>query len=99
MREVVASVRGAAAIMNDISRASREQHRGIAEVNQAMTPLDGITRQNAALVEESAAASASVAEETSRLVQALSVFKLSEDRSMPRSERPRLAGFSHPARG
>jgi aerotaxis receptor len=76
MREVVASVRGAAAIMNDISRASREQHHGIAQVNQAMTQLDGITRQNAALVEESAAASASVAMEASRLVQALSVFRL-----------------------
>ncbi|MCA1247979.1 PAS domain-containing methyl-accepting chemotaxis protein [Massilia sp. MS-15] len=77
MREVVDSVREAATIMDDITGASREQDAGIAEVNLAMTRLDRITRENAALVEESAAASASVADEAARLVQALSVFKFS----------------------
>jgi aerotaxis receptor len=75
MREVVASVQDAAAIMHGITLASREQNQGIAQVNAAMTELDGITRQNAALVEESAAASSSVAEQASHLAQALSVFK------------------------
>ena len=78
MREVVASVREAAAIMNGITGASREQGAGIAQVNAAMAQLDEITRENAALVEESANASANVAEEASQLVQALSVFKLDE---------------------
>jgi aerotaxis receptor len=76
MREVVTSVRNAAAIMGDITLASRAQNDGIAEVNAALAQLDGITRENAGLVEESAAASANVAEQVGHLGQALSVFKL-----------------------
>jgi aerotaxis receptor len=76
MREVVTSVRDAAAIMGDITLASRAQNDGIAEVNAAMAQLDAITRENAGLVEESAAASANVAEQAGHLGQALSVFKL-----------------------
>jgi aerotaxis receptor len=76
MRDVVRSVQDAARIMHGITVASREQHGGIAEVNAAMRALDGITQENAALVEEAAAASSSVAEQASHLVQALSVFKL-----------------------
>jgi aerotaxis receptor len=76
MREVVASVQDAARIMHGITLASREQHGSIAEVNAAMRDLDGITRENAALVEEAAAASDSVAEQAGHLSQALSVFKL-----------------------
>jgi aerotaxis receptor len=76
MREVVDSVQDAARIMHGITRASREQHGGIAQVNAAMRDLDGITRENAALVEEAAAASANVAEQASHLSQALSVFKV-----------------------
>jgi aerotaxis receptor len=75
MREVVASVQDAAKIMHGITVASREQHGGIAEVNAAMRALDAITQENAALVEEAAAASSSVAEQASHLSQALSVFK------------------------
>ena len=78
MREVVAKVAEAAAIMNGITGASREQGAGIAQVNAAMAQLDQITRENAALVEESANASANVADEAFHLVQALSVFKLDE---------------------
>jgi aerotaxis receptor len=78
MRDVVASVQDAAAIMHGITVASREQHGGIAQVNAAMHALDGITRENAALVEEAAAASASVADQACHLSQALSVFKLGE---------------------
>ena len=75
MRQVVGSVQGAAAIMHDITLASREQGSGIAEVNAAMAELDAITRRNAVLVEESAAASNSVAEQAAHLSQALAVFK------------------------
>jgi len=76
MREVVASVQDAARIMHGITTASREQHGGIAEVNAAMRALDGITRENAGLVEEAAAASSSVAEQAGHLSQALAVFKV-----------------------
>jgi aerotaxis receptor len=75
MREVVASVQDASKIMHGITVASREQHEGIAQLDTAMRALDGITRENAALVEEAAAASASVAEQASHLSQALSVFR------------------------
>jgi aerotaxis receptor len=91
MLSVVASVRDAAALMGEITGASREQHQGIAEVNAAMARLDTITRQNAALVEESAQASHSVAEEASRLVQALSVFKLGHVKGIAKQQtRPYL---------
>nr|WP_307189372.1 PAS domain-containing methyl-accepting chemotaxis protein [Massilia sp. UBA6681] len=85
MREVVAKVAEAAAIMNGITGASREQGAGIAQVNAAMAQLDQITRENAALVEESANASANVADEAFHLVQALSVFKLDEQAPARRS--------------
>jgi aerotaxis receptor len=75
MREVVASVRDAAGIMHDITQASRAQGGELGEVNAAMAALDAITRRNAALVEQSAAASNNVADEAARLSQALAVFK------------------------
>ena len=91
MLEVVASVQGAAAIMHDITRASREQGQGISQVNAAMAQLDAITRQNAALVEEAAAASGNVADEAVRLTQALSVFKLDDGGNPePMGSRPYL---------
>ena len=76
MRAVVTSVQHAAVIMEDITAASRVQNEGIAEVNAALAQLDDITRENAGLVEESAAASASVAAQAGHLAQVLSVFKL-----------------------
>ncbi|MCS0607697.1 methyl-accepting chemotaxis protein [Massilia solisilvae] len=83
MRDVVVAVQGAVAVMNDISRASAEQHDGIDQVNAAMGGLDTITRQNAALVEESAMSSSSVAEDATRLVRAVALFKLAEEGYMP----------------
>jgi aerotaxis receptor len=92
MREVLASVQGAAAIMHDITVASREQGSGIVQVNQALAHLDEITRQNAALVEESAAASANVADEAANLSQTLSVFKFNDGTKAALSRsRPRAA--------
>jgi aerotaxis receptor len=89
MREVVESVHRAAAIMHGITVNSREQGSGIAQVNAALAELDAITRRNAALVEESALASASVADEAASLSQALSVFKFDENAAPGRS-RPYL---------
>jgi len=76
MAEVVSSVKRATDIMSEITTASLEQSNGIGQVNQAVSQMDQITQQNAALVEEAAAASASLAEQAVRLSQAISVFKL-----------------------
>ena len=76
MREVVAAVRGGGGNHAGHHQASREQGASIAEVNAAMAGLDAITRQNAALVQQSAGASNSVAQEAASLAKAMSVFRL-----------------------
>jgi hypothetical protein len=97
MRGMVAAVQGATAIMHDITLAGRDQPQGIAQVNQAMAELDAITRRNAALVEESAAASASVAGEAASLSQALSVSRPGACTARRRPCRP-LPALAQPAR-
>ncbi len=74
MGSVVASVRQVDDIIKRISAASSEQAQGIAEVNLAVGHMDDMTQQNAALVEQAAAAAASLHEQTVRLAQAVSVF-------------------------
>jgi methyl-accepting chemotaxis protein len=76
MQEIVTAVRGLADIIGDISTASVEQAGGIEQVNAAMTQIDEVTQQNAALVEEAAAAAASLDEQSHRLRDAVAVFKL-----------------------
>ncbi|MET3106859.1 aerotaxis receptor [Oxalobacteraceae bacterium GrIS 2.11] len=81
MSEIIASVQKVNGIMGEISQASREQSMGISQVNQAVTQMDDVTQQNAALVEEAAAATKSLEQQASTLMQALSVFKLDNQRS------------------
>jgi methyl-accepting chemotaxis protein len=76
MDEIVASVRRVTDIMGEISAASHEQTQGIEQINQAITQMDQVTQQNAALVEEAAAAAASLQDHAGSLVQAVSVFKV-----------------------
>jgi methyl-accepting chemotaxis protein len=76
MDEVVASIKRVTDIMGEISAASIEQSSGVAQVGDAVTKMDQATQQNAALVEESAAAAESLKDQSHRLVQAVSVFKL-----------------------
>jgi methyl-accepting chemotaxis protein len=76
MDEVVASVGRVAAIIGEISVASAEQSAGIGQVNQAIAQMDSVTQQNAALVEEAAAAAASLQEQSGILLQVVSVFQL-----------------------
>jgi methyl-accepting chemotaxis protein len=93
--EVVASVERITHIMSDIATASAEQGAGIEQVNQAVTQMDDMTQQNAALVEQTAAASASLQQQAQALVQSMSVFKLDNEGSpqLPASPRPaKLAG-------
>ncbi|HTN66482.1 MAG TPA: methyl-accepting chemotaxis protein [Burkholderiaceae bacterium] len=78
MNEIVASVQRVTDIMGEISSASREQEAGIEQINEAVTDMDGMTQQNAALVEEAAAAAESLQEQTTNLVQLVSMFKLED---------------------
>ena len=76
MTEIVASVQRVTDIIGEISAAAREQSEGIAVVNGSVVQLDQMTQQNAALVEESAAAAESLREQSARMAEAISVFKL-----------------------
>ncbi|MBO9536684.1 methyl-accepting chemotaxis protein [Herbaspirillum sp.] len=76
MEEVVASVRRVTDVMGEITSASQEQSTGIEEVNRAITQMDETTQQNAALVEQAAAAAQSLQEQAGRLLGAVGVFRL-----------------------
>ncbi|WP_312182861.1 methyl-accepting chemotaxis protein [Pantoea sp. CTOTU46764] len=76
MNDIVGAVTRVTDIMGEIASASDEQSRGIDQVGQAVTEMDRVTQQNASLVEESAAAAASLEEQASRLSQAVSVFRI-----------------------
>ena len=78
MDEVVSSVRRVTDIMSEIANASQEQSAGIAQVNQSIIEMDSMTQQNAALVEEAAAAAQSLQDQASELSRVVSVFKLVE---------------------
>ncbi|NVM76895.1 aerotaxis receptor [Duganella sp. SG902] len=82
MKEVVASVQQVTAIMKEISVASHEQSIGVDQVNSAIAHMDQVTQQNAALVEEAAAATASLALEAGGLTQAVSLFKFGPSRTV-----------------
>ena len=74
MTEVVGSIRRVTDIMGEITAATREQVDGIEQVNQAVIQMDQVTQQNAALVEEAAAAAESMQDQAAKLVQVVSVF-------------------------
>lgn len=76
MNEIVDSIKRAAAIMGEISTSSREQSAGIEQVHQAITQMDEITQQNASLVEQAAAAAATMKEQANNLSQLVGAFKL-----------------------
>ncbi|HEV2609815.1 MAG TPA: methyl-accepting chemotaxis protein [Noviherbaspirillum sp.] len=76
MQDIVESVKRVTDIMAEILAASDEQTAGIEQINQAITQMDQVTQQNAALVEEAAAASEAMQEQAGNLAQVVSVFKL-----------------------
>src|SRR5450830_1601622 len=78
MEQVVASVRRVTDIMGEIANASQEQSAGIEQVNQSIIEMDSMTQQNAALVEEAAAAAQSLQDQASELAHVVSIFKLVE---------------------
>jgi methyl-accepting chemotaxis protein len=81
MQEVVASVRQVTDMMGEISSASAEQSAGIGQVNQAIVQMDQATQQNAALVEEAAAAAGALQEQAQLLLAAVQVFQLDAARA------------------
>ncbi|HEY0295531.1 MAG TPA: methyl-accepting chemotaxis protein, partial [Bordetella sp.] len=76
MQEIVTSVKRVTDIMGEISAASEEQSGGIDQVNRAVSQMDEVTQQNAALVEQAAAAAGSLEEQARHLAEAVSVFKI-----------------------
>jgi methyl-accepting chemotaxis protein len=80
MQEIVTSIKRVSDIISEITAASTEQTAGIEQINLAITQMDQVTQQNAALVEEAAAAAQSMQDQAHNLEQAVSVFKLDGSR-------------------
>jgi len=78
-QEIVTSIKRVTDIMAEISAASIEQSSGIEQVNTAITQMDDVTQQNAALVEQAAAAAESLEEQAQQMVQVVTRFKLEEN--------------------
>ncbi|WP_081768684.1 methyl-accepting chemotaxis protein [Herbaspirillum sp. RV1423] len=78
MQEITGAVRKVTAIIREISLASDEQKEGIDQINKAISQMDGVTQQNAALVEEAAAAAISLQEQARTLKDAVAIFQLGE---------------------
>jgi methyl-accepting chemotaxis protein len=96
MTEIVSSVKRVADIMGEITAASQEQSSGIEEVNRAIGQMDEMTQQNAALVEQAAAAAESLQNQAVQLAQAVSVFQLTGDQRDGAMALP-LKGAARPA--
>ena len=79
MKEIVASVQRVGDIIGEITAAASEQSAGIGQVNQSVGEIDRMTQQNAALVEESAAAAESLREQAARLSKVVQQFRLADE--------------------
>jgi methyl-accepting chemotaxis protein len=83
MQSIVEQVRKVNDLIGEIASTSAEQSRGIEQVNIAVTQMDQVTQQNAALVEESAAAASSLAHQAEALAQAVAVFRVETSTARP----------------
>ena len=97
MAEVTQAVARVTDIMEEIAAASIEQGRGIEQVNQAITQMDEVTQQNAALVEEAAAASHSLQEQGRQLMDAVAFFQM--EGSAAASAAPQARAIARGAHG
>ena len=97
MADIVTSVQRVTDIIGEITAAATEQSEGIGQVNVAVNQLDQMTQQNAALVEESAAAAQSLRDQAQRLAQVVSVFRLDGHATTPVEAAPALAASTSPA--
>ena len=95
MEEIVSSMRRVSDLIGEITASSNEQRDGIGQVNQAVSNLDQMTQQNAALVEESAAAASSLRDQAQRLAEVVSVFNVGHQPAAhspaPRAPAPKVA--------
>ena len=89
MTEVVGAIHRVTDIMGAISAASSEQSQGVSQVNDAVAQMDETTQQNAALVEEMAAAASSLNTQASELVDVVAAFRVRDD--LPQPAAPRVA--------
>lgn len=78
MQEVVDSVKRVSDIISEITAAGDEQNTGVNQISQAISQMDSVTQQNSALVEEAAAAAASMQEQAGKLLDVVSVFQLKQ---------------------
>jgi len=90
MAEVVSSIRHVTDIMGEITASSHEQASGVFQVGEAVTNLDQATQQNAALVEQMAAAASSLKSQALTLVEIVAVFKLTQGHESTRTLVPLL---------
>ncbi len=97
MDEIVSSVQRVSDIIGEISAASSEQSQGIGQVNTAVRQLDQMTQQNAALVEQSAAAAESLKDQATRLAQVVSAFRLSDGDAIRPDAAPPVVPAAAPA--
>ena len=96
MAEIVQSVGRVTDIMAEITAASQEQTAGIEQINGAVTQMDQVTQQNAALVEEASAAAQSLQQEAAELAQAVGIFRLDAQAAPPRAPAAGVARVAAP---
>ena len=82
INDIVESVKRVTDIINEISSASKEQRTGIEQVNQAVSQMDQVTQQNAALVEQATAAAQAMADQAQALREAVAVFNVGDSDSV-----------------
>jgi methyl-accepting chemotaxis protein len=91
MQDIVRAIQRVTNIMTRISAASDEQTQSIEQINRAIAQMDQVTQQNAALVEESAAASTALQAQAHKLMDVIATFKVEEDESaLPQQDLPGL---------
>jgi methyl-accepting chemotaxis protein len=95
IEQAAKSVRSVSELIGDISRASAEQSNGVDEISRAIQQLEGVTQQNAALVEQAGAAAMSFEEEASRLMDAVGAFKLDRSEARDRAVELVKKGIAH----
>ena len=98
MSEIVGSIQRVSDIVGEITAAAGEQSDGIGQVNTAVNQLDQMTQQNAALVEESAAAAESLKDQAARLTQVVSVFRIDANASGLKAVSTLMASQAAPLR-
>lgn len=95
MEEIVQSIRHVTDLVGEISAASTEQSAGVSQVGEAIIQMDQVTQRNAALVEESAAAAASLNHQAQELLTSVEVFKLAQTDTFSAAQRSPSAPPSH----